>query len=129
MLAFWWYASTCRHLGIGGVSDPAHPIYRALKSAVTTYHRLKRFYTQGEFIGIDLFAHAHVLKDSQAAVVNLFNLTSKPIKRTIRFSPEKLGLDAIASVSCGGAAAESTGDGSEFVFEIPPMSPLLVEIN
>ena len=31
MLAFWWYASTCRHLGIGGVKDPASPLYQALK--------------------------------------------------------------------------------------------------
>ena len=39
MLAFWWYASTCRHLGIGGVSDPQNPVYQALKQAVATYQR------------------------------------------------------------------------------------------
>ncbi len=65
MLAFWWYASTCRHLGIGGVSDPQSPLYVALKQAVTRYRRLKPFFTQGDFVGLDVFSHVHVLPDPQ----------------------------------------------------------------
>ena len=33
MLAFWWYASTCRHLGIGGVKDPADAAVPGAQSA------------------------------------------------------------------------------------------------
>jgi hypothetical protein len=128
MLAFWWYASTCRHLGIGGVSDPDTPLYQALKSAVSTYRRLKRFFTRGEFVGIDQFTHVHALPDENGAVAVLFNLTSEPQLRDIELSAEALGLRAIATVA-GAAMIGSDGPMATIKAEIPPLSPLLIEIN
>ena len=41
-LMFWWNASTCRHLGIGGTHpDPA--VRKAQKDAMTAYRRLGAF--------------------------------------------------------------------------------------
>jgi hypothetical protein len=128
MLAFWWYASTCRHLGIGGVSDPDTELYQALKNAVTTYRRLKRYFSQGEFIGIDLSTHAHVLRDENAAVAVLFNLTNEPIVRDVELSASTLGLGGISAVT-GAALVRSDKSGASLRAEIPALSPLLIEIN
>jgi hypothetical protein len=128
MLAFWWYASTCRHLGIGGVSDPNHPVYRALKAAVTRYRKLKRNFAEGEFIGLDLWTHVHVLRDMNSAVAVLFNLTGEPITRDVAFTAERLGLGTIDSIS-GAELVSSDGQTAIARAEIAPLSPLLVEIN
>ncbi|HDH07229.1 MAG TPA: hypothetical protein ENF87_02550 [Thermoproteales archaeon] len=46
-LMFWWYASTCRHLGVGGKhEDPK--VWNAHKEAMKLY---KKFYTRGTFTG------------------------------------------------------------------------------
>ncbi len=128
MLAFWWYASTCRHLGIGGVSDPATPLYQALKNAVTRYHGVKRFFTQGDFVGIDQFAHVHTLASENAAVAVFFNLTSASETREIKLSNAKLGLRSIDAIK--GAESVSSSEGETTIrVTVPPMSPLLVEIN
>jgi hypothetical protein len=128
MLAFWWYASTCRHLGIGGVSDPATPLYQALKRAVTKYRELKRHFSEGEFIGIDVFTHVHVVRDEDSAVAVLFNLTGEPVVRDIELSAERLGLSHIDSVS-GAEFVCSEGQNAILRAEIAPLSPLLVNIN
>ncbi len=91
-LVLWWYASTCRHLGIGGThADPA--VAHAQKLAMKYYRRLERFYKQGEFYGINEETHIHVLPDQGAFVANLFNLSDEPraIGGTILF--DEMGLD------------------------------------
>jgi len=91
-LVLWWYASTCRHLGIGGThSNPA--IAQAQKLAMKKYRRLERFYKEGEFFGMSEEAHIHLLPDEGAFVVNLFNLSEEV--RTIQGSIEidELGLE------------------------------------
>lgn len=63
-LEFWWYASTCRHLGVGGKhSDSA--IWQAHKAAMQRYLRLKEFCTQGIFYGFGEDIHVHVLPKSK----------------------------------------------------------------
>jgi hypothetical protein len=128
MLAFWWYASTCRHLGIGGVSDPRTPLYAALKGAVTRYRRLKPFFTRGRFVGIDQFTHMHVLPERNAAVCMLFNLGQTTEERTLTLAPHFLGLASIDRVAGGRLGHDASGKATLAV-EIPPMSPLLVEVN
>jgi hypothetical protein len=128
MLAFWWFASTCRHLGIGGVSDPQSLLYAALKQAVARYRRLKRFFTQGEFVGIDLLTHVHVLRDRNAAVALCFNLSSEPQTYTVTLDPARLGLQSLHSAE-GGALAHGADGSRTLTVEIPPLSPLLVELN
>jgi hypothetical protein len=90
-LVFWWFASTCRHLGIGGKSsNPA--VWEAHKRAMRTYMPLKRFFTQGEFYGIDETVHAHTLRDLHASVLNVFNLTDKPVEKALRLRRGDIGL-------------------------------------
>ena len=71
-LMFWWYASTCRHLGVGGKPGPT--VWEADKRAMQAYRSLKRFYAQGVFYGIDETVHAHTLPDVRESVINVFNL-------------------------------------------------------
>ena len=90
-LTLWWYASTCRHLGIGGThGNPA--VAQAQKLAMRRYRRLERFYKRGEFYGMHEEAHLHVLPEEGAFVVNLFNLADEPhvIRGSISF--EEMGL-------------------------------------
>ena len=127
MLAFWWYASTCRHLGIGGVSDPGTPLYAALKGAVGRYRQLKPFFTRGDFIGIDLFTHAHVLPERNAAIVVLFNVTGAAETRTVALDASKLGLTSIDRAEGGRLERGATGD-TVLIVELAPLSPVLVEL-
>ena len=88
---FWWYASTCRHLGIGGThKDPE--VVTAQKAAMKTYHELERFFKRGDFYGAGEDIHLHALPGENAFVVNVFNLSNE--KRVVRGSMElsRMGL-------------------------------------
>lgn len=92
-LVLWWYASTCRHLGIGGThADPR--VVEAQKRAMKRYRRLDRFYKRGCFFGIHERAHVHALAEENAFVVNLFNLSAE--ERVVEGSipVRRMGLNA-----------------------------------
>ena len=76
----WWYASTCRHLGIGGTHrSPATA--EGQVQAMRTYRRLKPYFTRGDFYGVSGCAeqmHVHVLPERHSAVINVFNLSDQP---------------------------------------------------
>lgn len=96
-LVFWWYASTCRHLGVGG-KHPDPKVWEAHKRAMHTYRSLKPFYTRGVFFGIDETVHAHTLggdslpEGQVVAVLNVFNLAETEVEREIRFDLDDIGL-------------------------------------
>jgi hypothetical protein len=127
MLAFWWYASTCRHLGIGGVKDPASSLYQALKQAVSTYRRLKPFFTRGRFIGVEPLVHGHALPEEGSAVFVFFNLGSEPVTRTVELLASEASVTALQSVTNADARLEQGR--LRLTAQIGPLSPLLVEIN
>lgn len=91
-LILWWYASTCRHLGIGG-SHENPLIAEAHRHAMKRYQKLARFFKRGEFYGANEEVHFHVLPEESAFVAVIFNLSdeSRVIKGSIDF--EKSGLD------------------------------------
>jgi len=92
-LVLWWYASTCRHLGIGGTNpDPA--VVKAEQAGMRKYHELERFFKRGDFYGINEEVHLHALPAENAFVANLFNLSGQ--KRVIGGSIElaRMGLKA-----------------------------------
>ncbi len=91
-LILWWYASTCRHLGIGGTHPNPH-IAALHRASMQTYRQHERFYKEGEFFGIHEGFHVHVLRDEGAFVINLFNLsdTARVISGAVPF--DLLGLD------------------------------------
>jgi hypothetical protein len=89
-IVLWWYASTCRHLGIGGTAkDPA--VVAAEKAAMKRYRAAEDLYKRGEFFGISEEIHVHALGNRVA--VNVFNLDDRAriIEGSIRLS--EIGLD------------------------------------
>jgi hypothetical protein len=90
-LVLWWYASTCRHLGVGG-THPNPAIAAGHQAALGRYRALERFYKAGEFYGISEEFHVHALPDENAFVVNLFNLSdeSRVIAGSVPF--DRIGL-------------------------------------
>lgn len=76
-LSFWWYASTCRHLGLGGIK-PGHRNWDGHVAAMRTYRSLKPFFASGRFVGFNRTLHGHVLDDRRSAVLVAFNLASDP---------------------------------------------------
>ena len=94
LLALWWYASTCRHLGIGGThKDPK--IVAAQQEAMRWYRAHESFYKRGDFYGANEEVHLHVLPKENAFVVNIFNLSEKTRIVTGEFDLKMAGLDAV----------------------------------
>jgi hypothetical protein len=91
-LVLWWYASTCRHLGIGG-THPVPGVASAQVLAMRRYRQLERFYKRGEFFGMGEEIHVHALPGENAFVVNLFNLSA--VERVVEgaISVAGMGLD------------------------------------
>ncbi len=98
-LVLWWYASTCRHLGIGGShEDPS--IAEAQRHAMSRYQKLARFFKRGEFYGANEEVHFHLLPEESAFIAVLFNLSgeSRIIRGSINL--EQRGLDRDRWYNC-----------------------------
>jgi len=126
-LVFWWNASTCRHLGIGGTpDDPA--VRKAHQDAMATYLRLAPFFKAGCFYGLDEMTHLHVHPTESAAVVNCFNLEDRQVARVIEFIPQKFNLDPTRSYLFNGLAAPTSPGAYAVPLSLPPQSHCLIEI-
>lgn len=125
LLAFWWYASTCRHLGIGGI-DQDDPIWPAYAEAMAHYLELQTVFAQGAFVGIDQVTHLHVAPDRQSGVLVAFNLTAEPVTRTVVIDAARFaGKIAVADTA---AMSAMPGEGGELTLRIDPLSPVVVPI-
>jgi hypothetical protein len=127
-IVFWWNASTCRHLGIGG-THPDEAVRRALEQSMTKYKRLKQYFASGVFYGIEEQTHVHSAHDGKSAVMNCFNLTNVPVERQIRFDPKGLGLSPDKSYEFSGGAFSKTGDAYAGLVRIPAYGHTLVEVR
>lgn len=91
-LAFWYAASTCRHLGLGG-THPNPQVAAAQRGHMAKYQQLKRFFTQGEYYALDESTHLHLLPDLKEAVLLLFNFTDRSVLHQERFRlPQEVDL-------------------------------------
>jgi hypothetical protein len=127
-LMFWWNASTCRHLGIGGTPpDPA--VQKAHQQAMATYRRLAPFFKAGTFYGVDETVHVHIHPSEQAAVINCFNLEDRPLQREVEFSPHKFGLDAKRPYTVTGVPARESTKGYTLTLDIPALGHRLAEVR
>lgn len=125
-LAFWWYASTVRHLGISG--DKGNPArFAAYKGAMAEYMSMKEFYVSGQFYGPDELTHFHVLPEQGKCVMNAFNLTDTPISRKVEVRLND--LEIMGEVDVDGAPYEMTGGKLTLKIEIPPFSPQIVKLT
>lgn len=126
-LVFWWNASTCRHLGIGGTHpDPA--VRQAQKEGMVHYRRLKPYFASGAFYGIDEQTHVHSSREGQSAVVNCFNLDERPLEREIRFEPARLGLSPDKTYRFSGATLKRSGTDYVGLVSIPALGHRLIEV-
>ena len=122
-LLLWWYASTCRHFGVGG-SHPDPAVVAAQKAAMHKYRELDRFFNRGDFYGAGEEIHLHVLPEENAFVANLFNPTAE--KRWVEGSIDlsRTGLK-IGRLEAGGEDNDVGAlDGSVWSVrrELPPWS-------
>lgn len=124
-LAFWWYASTARHLGVGGGKDNRER-FNAYKEALAEYKELKDLYSRGRFFGIDELTHIHVLPEAGRCVVNSFNLTDTDVSRKVALRLSDLGF--LEDVTVEGAPYELSGDKLILDLQIPPFSPVVVKV-
>ncbi|QGQ94270.1 hypothetical protein EHS13_04800 [Paenibacillus psychroresistens] len=126
-LMFWWYASTCRHLGIGGTHTNLK-IGETQKKAMQVYLSHKLFYAQGTFYGLDETVHAHTLTENGECVINIFNLENKLVQRQIQFSLSEIGLTA-GQVEIEGAAYKVIHDKILLNAVIPAMGHKWVKLK
>ena len=125
---FWWNASTCRHLGIGGThADPR--VQKAQKDAMAAYRRLQSFFKAGTFYGLDEMVHVHVYPSEPAAVINCFNLEDHAVSRRIELSLGKLGLEANRSYQVKGATARRAGGQYLLEVAVPGYGHSLIELR
>lgn len=125
-LAFWWYASTCRHIGVGGAKGNARR-FEAYRNAIARYRSLKDLYARGTFYGLDELTHIHVLPETGRCVVNAFNLTDAPIRRQVEIRLNDIGL--IGELEVTGVPHRLVGGKLILELEIPPFSPVIVECH
>ena len=128
-LLLWWYASTCRHLGIGGTHDDPR-IAEAQKRHMQRYRRLDRFFKRGDFWGVSEEIHIHTLPGESDFVVNLFNLSdqARVVEGTANLRPMGLDLDRWYVIPYGGGF--DAGDGTFSISRrMAPWSAQVVEVS
>ncbi len=126
-LAFWWYASTCRHLGIGG-THPDGRNWQQVKRAMRRYLELQDFFKRGAFYGLDETVHIHSLPD-RGAVVVVFNLTGRRQERRFVLNLAEIGLEPRGRLRVIGAEHMRLGDAVELRVELEPYSARIVEVH
>lgn len=127
-IILWWYASTCRHLGIGGThQDPA--VVEAQQQAMKRYRTLEAFYKQGEFYGANEEIHVHVIPWQNAFVVNVFNLSDQPRTIAGAIGLRQMGLDPSARYGNSTAWASASNGELSVNLELPAWSTELAEFR
>ncbi|MCE5199138.1 hypothetical protein LLG39_09185 [bacterium] len=125
-LAFWWYASTVRHIGIGGKKGNDKR-FQAYKEALSEYKSMKNLYTRGRFYATDELTHIHVIPEEGQCVVNAFNLTDTHTSRKVEVRLGDFGL--VEDINVDGTRAEIVGTKVVLDLDIPPFSPKIVKIS
>ncbi|MDR3675967.1 MAG: hypothetical protein P4N24_10795 [Acidobacteriota bacterium] len=127
-LMFWWNASTCRHLGIGGThTDPA--VRKSQKEAMAAYRRLAPVFKSGTFYGLGETVHVHVHPSKSEAVINCFNLENKPASKRVEFAPSRYGLDVAKEFKVVGATANRHGESYLLEVDVPAYGHSLIELR
>jgi hypothetical protein len=132
-LGFWWYASTIRHLGIGGKKgldskQVNESRWQAYLKAMAQYGRVRDWLVRGRFVGLDEWTHLHVLSGRPGGVLVAFNMSEQPVERTIVLKPGDLDPGR-GEPKINGAMAQRVHDGLQLTLRIPPRSPLIVELG
>jgi hypothetical protein len=127
-LVFWWNASTCRHLGIGGTHKDL-VVREAHQEAMVTYRKLETFFKAGRFYGLDETVHVHLHPQKSAAVVNCFNLEDRPLQKQVDFEPEAYGLPGDQPYNVQGVPFRFAAGRYTLLFDVPPLGHRLAEVT
>ena len=127
-LMFWWNASTCRHLGIGG-THPDPNVQKAHQAAAATFRRLKPYFASGIFYGIDELTHFHRHPTERSAVINCFNLEDQPVTRRFLLEPTRFELDSGATYQVSGGNAQRKNGRYEIEVSIASYGHTLIELK
>lgn len=133
-LSFWWYASTIRHLGLGGIKGLGQERevperMERLKRAMAQYKRLKPAFVRGRFVGVEETVHLHTLPEEKLAALVVFNLSGSRATKQVQLTPEMLGVDSVARASTAGADASVEGNVLVIPLELAALSPKVVELR
>jgi hypothetical protein len=124
----WWFASTARHLGIGGTNKDLKTV-ESQKSAMKYYSKFERFFKGGEFYGINEEIHLHVLPEENAFVINMFNLTDTLRTITGKFDLKRAGLDPALAFTSAKSWAKINNGILEVSLEMPPWSAEVTDVK
>jgi hypothetical protein len=128
LLGLWWYASTCRHLGIGGTHQNKS-ILAAQQDAMRYYHRFERFFKRGDFYGLDEEIHLHVLPDEKSFMVNVFNLTDRARKIHGTLDLRKTGLAGSISYAASKPWAKVDGGILTISLDMPAWAANVADVH
>ena len=129
-LVLWWYASTCRHLGVGG-THPNPMIAELQRREMKRYRLWERFFKRGEFYGANEEIHLHVLPEENAFVAAVFNLTNETRRVRGEFDLRQVkGLDLDRFYTRTGSWGYFDGKGRFKVrLDLPPWSVQVAEFR
>lgn len=122
-LAFWWYASTCRHLGIGGIR-PTSNLWAGHLAAIEQYKSISDILIKGDFVGLDERLHLHVNAVSGDFALLAFNLGSEAVDLERSFPADVLGWTSQADVCSENFSLKD--DVITVRVHVPPMSPVVL---
>jgi hypothetical protein len=133
LTAFWFLASTIRHLGIGNFTTLAPDRQSRVRAACALYVEHREYLTRGVFFASDLRAHAHALP-GRGAVVMLFNDGDRPLEIAATASPPPTSGSPQAPPCArrpGSAAASRTTRHrpATFTATLPPWGVVAVSLS
>ena len=123
-----WFASTARHLGIGGTHKDLKTV-EAQKAAMKYYRQFDRFFKRGEFYGITEEIHLHVLPEENAFMINMFNLSDNPRTITGKFDLKRAGLDPALTFTSSKSWAKVDKGMLEVSLEMPSWSAEVIDLK
>jgi hypothetical protein len=124
----WWFASTARHLGIGGTNKDKKTV-EAQKSAMKYYKQFERFYKRGDFYGINEEIHLHVLPGESAFMINMFNLSDTTRTITGKFDLKRAGLDPALNYASSKPWGKINNGVLELSLEMQPWSAEVADVK
>lgn len=127
-VVLWYYASTCRHLGIGGTHIDT-TVMQSQKDAMRLYQKLARFYKRGDFYGITEEIHIHALPEENACVINLFNLTDQTRTVSGQISLNEIGINQPATCSTASQWVNIADGILNVSLEMPAWSAKVASVN
>ncbi len=90
-VAFWYLASTIRHIGVGNFTRVPDERKDAVRQALSCFCAHRQCFTNGEFFGVGKLIHIRSLKNREAIVL-FFNDQAEPVTHDVTVLNADLGF-------------------------------------